>query len=74
MRHAETGGLADIPDLPYWRAAGWQPTDERPVEPDRLSDPVPAGTPEAPAAPGLFAVQSEEPAAAPESKKVSRRG
>lgn len=41
MKHAEHGGIADLPDLPYWRAAGWEPTDERPTEPDRLRDPEP---------------------------------
>ena len=41
MKHAESGGLADLPDLPYWRAIGWEPTEERPAEPDLLRDPVP---------------------------------
>jgi hypothetical protein len=41
MKHAETGLLADLPDLPYWRAVGWEPTDERPQEIDTLRDPLP---------------------------------
>lgn len=39
MKHAETNHIAELPDLPYWRAAGWEPTDERPAEPDPLRDP-----------------------------------
>lgn len=46
MKHAETGGIADLPDLPYWRGNGWEPTDERPPEPDLLHDPEPDPEPE----------------------------
>lgn len=78
MRHAETGNYADLPDLPYWRGAGWEPTDERPPEPDTLRDPLPHADPEpteAPAeAPGLSAEQTEKPAAAARSKKETGRG
>ncbi len=63
MRHAETGNVAELPDLPYWRGAGWEPTDERPPELDLLRDPAP---PEAPAAdtPGLSAAKTKKSAAA----------
>lgn len=27
MRHEETGHLAQLPDIPYWRARGWNPVD-----------------------------------------------
>lgn len=39
MKHAEHGGIQDLPDIPYWPAQGWEPTDERPPEPDLLRDP-----------------------------------
>lgn len=62
MKHAQTGGIADLPDLEYWRAMGWEPTDERPPEPDLLRDPPT----EAPAekSPGLPAAKTKKPAAA----------
>lgn len=75
MKHALHGGLADLPDdVPYWRAQGWEPTDERPPEPDLYRDPPPAATApentEAPAeSPGLPAAQTEKPAAAAKTKK-----
>jgi hypothetical protein len=63
MKHAEHGGVADLPDMPYWRSNGWEPTDERPTEPDLLHDPEPEDTedtedPEEPS--GSFAVQPTE--------------
>jgi hypothetical protein len=73
MKHTEHGGLADLPESPYWLAQGWEPTDERPVEPDLLRDPppvLPAST-EAPAVtPGLSAAQPEKPAAAAKTRKT----
>lgn len=39
MKHADHGGIALLPDLSQWRALGWEPTDERPAEPDTLRDP-----------------------------------
>lgn len=63
MKNAETGGIADLPDLEYWRANGWKPTDERPAEPDLLRDPAPPEAP-APEAPGLSAAKTKKPAAA----------
>lgn len=73
MKHAETGGLADLPDIPFWRGAGWEPTDERPPEPDPYTDPpsADAETTEAPdaEAPGLSAVQTEKPATPAKTKK-----
>lgn len=82
MKNAETGGVADLPDLPYWRAQGWEPTDGPPPEPSTLRDPLPHADPvettEAPdaEAPGLSAAQAEPPAekpAAAKSKKESDR-
>jgi hypothetical protein len=40
MEHAETGHRVLLPDLPYWRANGWEPCDGPPPEPDVLHDPV----------------------------------
>lgn len=78
MKHAETGNFADLPDLPYWRGVGWEPTDDRPPEPDTLRDPLPHADPEpteAPAeTPGLPAEQTEKPAAAAKTKKETGRG
>lgn len=78
MRHAETGGLAELPDIPYWRGAGWEPTDERPEEPDLLSDPLPHADPEtteAPAeSPGLSAAETKKPATSAKTKKETDRG
>lgn len=63
MKHAETDGIADLPDLPYWRARGWEPTDERPAEPDTLHDPPEDPAPEIPESPedssGLSTAQPE---------------
>jgi len=69
MKHAESGGVADLPDLPYWRAVGWEPTDERPPEPNLLRDPAP---PEAPAAeaPGLSAAKTKKSAAAAKTEEI----
>jgi hypothetical protein len=39
MFHAETGNYAQMPDLPYWRAHGWEPAEAPPPEPDLLHDP-----------------------------------
>lgn len=64
MKHAEHGGIADLPDLPYWRAAGWEPTDERPVEPDLLRDPPPEA-PDDSKPLGLPAAKAKKPAAGP---------
>ena len=69
MKHTETQGIADLPDIPYWRGHGWEPTDERPPEPDTLRDPgvePPTEEPEQPEDPetpsetGPFAVQPDE--------------
>lgn len=81
MKHTETGGVADLPDLPYWRGIGWEPTDERPAEPDPLRDPLPPDpgaepeNTEAPAeSPGLSAAQAEKSATAAKTKKETSRG
>lgn len=41
MKHAEHGGIANLPDLPFWRAQGWEPADGPPPEPDLTRDPLP---------------------------------
>jgi len=41
MKHKDHEGIADLPDLPYWRAQGWEPADGPPPEPDLLHDPEP---------------------------------
>lgn len=70
MKHTGHSGLADLPDSPYWLAHGWEPTDERPAEPDLLRDPPPE-LPEAPAeTPGLSAAQPEKPATAAKTRKT----
>lgn len=67
MKNAVTGGIADLPDLEYWRANGWEPTDERPTEPDLLRDPPP----EAPAekSPGPSAAKTKKSAAAAKTEE-----
>lgn len=68
MKHAEHGGVADLPDLEYWRANGWEPAAGPPPEPDVLHDPAlhdqPTEQPEAtetPAdVPGSSASEDEE--------------
>lgn len=80
MKHTGHGGIADLPDTPLWRANGWEPTDERPPEPDLLTDPPPTEpapeSTEAPgaSAPGLSAAQTEKPATAAKTKKEADRG
>lgn len=63
MKHADHGGIADLPDLPYWRNRGWEPADGPPPEPDLLHDPV------APETPGLSVAPKS--AATAKSKKES---
>jgi hypothetical protein len=67
MKHAEHGGIADLPDILWWRAQGWEPTDGPPPELDLTKDP------EAPVAeaPGLSAAQTQKSAATAKSKKES---
>jgi hypothetical protein len=70
MKHAETGGFADLPELPYWRAQGWDPTDERPPEPDTLRDPQPEETTQAPAESlGLSAAKTKKSATAAKTEE-----
>lgn len=73
MQHPETGGRAELPDIAYWRANGWEPTDDGPPpEPDLLRDPPPEAPPEAPdaeKAPGLSAAKTTKSAAAPAPTK-----
>jgi hypothetical protein len=77
MKHTGHGGLADLPDSLFWRANGWEPTDERPAEPDPYRDPPaePEKT-EAPdeKSPGLSAAQTKKSAAAAKSEKEPGRG
>lgn len=67
MEHAEHGGRAELPDIPFWRAQGWEACDGPPPESDLTRDPRPADEPEepteAPETPGLLAVyEAGEPA------------
>lgn len=39
MEHNITHGRAQLPDLPYWRAMGWEPCDGPPPEHDFTRDP-----------------------------------
>jgi hypothetical protein len=45
MYHAESGNHAELPDLPFWRAQGWEPADGPPPEPDLTRDPLPDAEP-----------------------------
>ena len=47
MQHKEHGGIAWLPDMPYWRNLGWEPSDTPPPEPDLTRDPEPAPPAEA---------------------------
>lgn len=77
MKHAVTGNVADVPDLPYWRGAGWDPTDERPPELDTLRDPLLGAEPESPETteapaektPGLPAVNPKKSAASAKTEE-----
>lgn len=61
MEHVEHGGRAQLPDIPYWRAQGWEPCDGPPPEPDLTKDPEPDEAPDV--TPGLLDVQTAgEPA------------
>lgn len=49
MEHNVTGHRAQLPDIPYWRANGWNPCDGPTPEPeltrdepDELDEPEPA--------------------------------
>lgn len=54
MRHAVTGGYAQLPDIPYWRVRGWDPEDPPPEPPETPDAPI-----EAPPSAGLSAVRPE---------------
>jgi hypothetical protein len=56
MYHAETGNYGQFPDGPFWRAAGWEPSDPPPPQ-DTTKDPAP----EAPAE--QFKPRAAKPAA-----------
>lgn len=65
MVHAETGGHAQLPDTPYWRANGWEPCGGPPPEPDLTKDPHLRDQPEEPTespevSSGLFAATTED--------------
>lgn len=47
MQHDATGNHAQLPDLPYWRGRGWNPSDPPPAD-DLLHDPTPEPAPEVP--------------------------
>ena len=49
MRHEQHGGYANLPDLPMWRALGWQPHEGAPPpEPDPTAEPATAPGPAEP--------------------------
>lgn len=68
MEHAATGHRAQLPDLPYWRAHGWEPCDGPPPEPDLTRD----HEPETPAEPGFFHAPAPDEAPA-EPVKPNRK-
>jgi hypothetical protein len=77
MEHAETGNRAELPDLPYWRARGWAPTDGPPPEPDLTRDPLPHAEPveeltEPPEPPGVSDVQPVTAESAEEPEENDR--
>jgi hypothetical protein len=64
MEHDVHGGRALLPDLPYWRANGWNPCDGPPVMPSTLRDPIPDPEPEAPETPPSAGSSAGRPAEA----------
>jgi len=64
MQHDQTGHRAQLPDIPYWRANGWNPCDGPPPETDLTLAPIDQAPPSA----GLSAVP-DRPSAAPASKE-----
>ena len=63
MEHDVHKGRALLPDLPYWRANGWNPCDGPPALPSTLRDPIPEPAPEDlpdPATAGSSASTDEE--------------
>jgi hypothetical protein len=63
MEHEETGHRAQLPDIGYWRGAGWHPCDGPPPEPNLTRDP------EAPAEPGLSDAQPKKTAKSKKSEE-----
>ncbi len=55
MEHDKTHLRAELPDIPYWRANGWNPCDGPPPEPDLTRD----AAPEPPETPGVLAVHED---------------
>lgn len=82
MEHGEHGGRAQLPDIPYWRARGWEPTDGPPLEPDLTQDPLPNAEPvdetpteqttETPESPGSSAAQPVTAESAEETEENDR--
>jgi hypothetical protein len=77
MEHGEHGGRAQLPDIPYWRARGWEPCDGPPPEPDLTRDPEPDAEPaqettEPPESPGVSAVQPVTAESAEETEENDR--
>lgn len=60
MRHRETGGVAQLPDVEAWRALGWEPT-EAPADTDpAMAERVPATETTTAAKPGRRKLQNPE--------------
>lgn len=68
MEHDKTGHRAQLPDLPYWRAQGWNPVEGPHPEPDLLHDPEDPETPSPEA--GSSAVQPKPVKSAKSAPKI----
>lgn len=71
MKHAEHGGLAQLPDeaRDAWEALGWRETDAAPVDPDpAMAEHTPRPAPE----PAAVEEPTDEAAAEPADTKPSK--
>lgn len=69
MEHDKTGHRAQLPDIPYWRANGWEPCDGPHPEPDFTRDTDPEAPPgEGPSAADQKTVKPAKAAAKTEEK------
>jgi len=58
MEHDVTKARAQLPDIPYWRANGWNPCDGPYPEPDFTRDPKPESPAETTARPSAASRKS----------------
>jgi hypothetical protein len=65
MEHDQTHHRAQLPDIPYWRANGWNPCDGPPPEPDLTRAPID----EAPPSAGSSAVPDKRAAKSAKSQE-----